>query len=354
LRAEAEARRRIIEGRGFVADQLEGIAEIMTGLAKEMHRDVEFRLEVEERLKSSFNRFGLAVESVNVFDYGRHMLEVRVKKHGCLNYFECQYLITPMLSRLLGYTFTVWEKQCPRAGSHDCCFTLVPAGKYRVKHAVATMAKDPGHSGDSYTMLKTKDGRFAIILSDGMGTGPRAARESRATVDLLAQLISSGFKEEFTLNLINSVLMLRTPEERFATVDLALLDLFRGELEMIKIGAAPSYIKRHREVVSIKAATPPAGILQELPIERQRYTLSLGDYLILTTDGVFAGELGPAETEDWVERALARVEVSGPQPMADFLLQLVQANMGTEARDDVTIIAAQILPADLCVSFRPR
>lgn len=345
LRADQEARRRVIEGRGFVADQLEGVAEIMTGLAKEMHRDLDFRLEVEDRLKSSFNRFGLSVESISVLGYGQDMLEVRVKKHACLNYFECQYLVAPMVSRLLGCTFTLWEKECPRGGGHGCSFTLVPAGRYRVKHAVARLAKDPEHPGDSYGMFKTKDGRFALILSDGMGTGPKAARESQATVALLTQLLSSGFKEEFTLNLINSVLMLRTPEERFATVDLAMIDLFRGEVEMLKIGAAPSYIKRNREILAFKAATPPAGILEELAIERQRHPLSAGDYLILATDGIFAGDLGPAETEDWVERALARVEVSGPQPMADFLLRLAQANMGKEPKDDVTIIAAQILPA---------
>ena len=187
--------------------------------------------------------------------------------------------------------------------------------------------------------------RFALILSDGMGTGPKAAKESRATVDLLAQLLSSGLKEDFALNLINTVLMLRTPEERFATIDVALIDLFRGEVELIKVGAAPSYIKRNREVIPIEASTPPAGILQQVEIDRQRHLLAAGDCLILASDGIFAGELGPEETEDWVEKALGRLEVAGPQPIAEFLIKIAETNMGKEIKDDVTVIVAQLMPA---------
>ena len=215
VQSEQQNRQQTEEGRGFVADQLEGVASIMTSLAREMQQDVEFRLEIEERLKTSFNRLGLSVDSLSVMDCGQDMLEIRIKKHGCLNYCECQYLACPMVSRLLGHNFTVWEKQCPEEPRQTCSFTLVPAGKFQVRHAVAQIAKDREFCGDSYALVQTKDGRFALILSDGMGTGPKAAKESRATVDLLAQLLSSGLKEEFALNLINTVLMLRTPEERF-------------------------------------------------------------------------------------------------------------------------------------------
>ncbi|RPJ27177.1 MAG: hypothetical protein EHM35_14365, partial [Planctomycetaceae bacterium] len=345
VQSEQQTRQQTEEGRGFVADQLEGAAGIMTSLAREMQQDVEFRLEIEERLKTSFNRLGLSVDSLSVLDYGQDMLEIRIKKHGCLNYCECQYLACPMVSRLLGHNFAVWEKQCPEEPRQICSFTLVPAGKFQVRHAVAQIAKDRESCGDSHALVQTKDGRFALILSDGMGTGPKAAQESRATVDLLAKLLSSGLKEEFALNLINTVLMLRTPEERFATIDVALIDLFRGDVELIKVGAAPSYIKRNREVIPIEASTPPAGILQQVEIDRQHHVLAAGDCLILASDGIFAGELGPEETEDWVEKALGRLEVAGPQTIAEFLIKISETNMGKESKDDVTFIVAQLMPA---------
>jgi len=345
VQANQQARQQVAESKEFVAGQLEGVASIMTSLAREIQLDVEFRLEVEDRLKASFNRLGLSLASLSVLEYGQDMLEVRIKKHGCLNYFECQYLICPMVSRLLGHTFMVWEKQCPKDSQHDCSFVLVPAGKYQVRHAVGRIAKDQEYCGDSHALVQTKDGRLAILLSDGMGTGPKAARESKVTVDLLAQLLSAGLKEDFALNLINSVLMLRTPEERFATIDVALIDLFQGQLELIKVGAAPSYIKREHQLIPVRATTPPAGILQKIEVNREHHALAVGDYLILASDGVFAGALGPEKTEDWLERALARVEVAGPQPMVDFLLKIAQTNMGQEVMDDVTIIVAQLMPA---------
>lgn len=346
LQAQHQMRQQHVENREFVADQLEGVAGIMTGLAKEMRLDVEFRVEIEDRLKASFNRLGLAVESLSVLEYGQDMLEVRIKKHGCLNYFECQYLIAPMVGRILGHSFNVWDKQCPSESCADCSFTLIPTGRFKIKHAVGKIAKEEGCCGDNHTVMHTKDGRVAFILSDGMGTGWKAAQESRATVDLLAQLLSSGLEEEFALNMINSVIMLRTPEERFATVDIALIDLFRGQAELIKVGAAPSYIKRGRTVIPICATTPPAGILKRIEIDRQRQSLANGDYLIFVSDGVFSGPLGPEETEDWVERALSRVEVAGPESMVDFLLKIVRTNMGNDITDDVTVIVAQLASAD--------
>jgi stage II sporulation protein E len=178
-----------------------------------------------------------------------------------------------------------------------------------------------------------------------MGTGAKAARESQATVNLLAQLLSSGFREDFALNLINSVLMLRTPEERFATIDVALIDLFTGRAELIKIGGAPSYIKRGRELTVLRANTPPAGILEKIDVERQHHTLREGDYLIIVSDGVFSGELGPVETEEWIERALSRVQVASPESIVDLLMKIAQTNMGGQVKDDVTVIALQLAAA---------
>lgn len=345
VQADSRRQRKQAENREFVAEQLEGVAGIIADLAKEMRLDVEFRVEVEEKLKTSLNRLGLSVDYLSALEYGQNMLEIRIRKRECLNHFECQYLVAPMVGRILGHPFDVWDRQCPAGGRCGCSFALIPSGRFQVRHAAGQIAKEEGHCGDNLAVVRTKDGRCALILSDGMGTGKKAAMESKATVDLLAQLLGSGLREDFALNLVNSVIMLRTPEERFATVDVALIDLFRGQAELIKVGAAPSYIKRGRTVIPIRSTTPPAGILDRIEVDRQRYPLYPGDYLVLVSDGVFAGALGPEESEDWVERALSRVEVAGPEPLVDFVLKLAQTNMGNEPCDDVTVVAAQLLPA---------
>ena len=48
-------------------------------------------------------------------------------------------------------------------------------------------------SGDSFNVVTLKDGRELIVLSDGIGVGRKAARESKATVNLLEELFNTGF-----------------------------------------------------------------------------------------------------------------------------------------------------------------
>ena len=117
---------------------------------------------------------------------------------------------------------------------------------------------------DYYSLLELGVREQVIILSDGMGNGPRAAAESKATIVLLERLLEAGFKKEVVLRSVNSLLQLRTGDETFATVDMALIDLVEGEVELLKIGAAPSMIKREKEVFRIGAPSLPLGILLSL------------------------------------------------------------------------------------------
>ena len=93
-------------------------------------------------------------------------------------------------------------------------------------------------SGDSFNVVTLKEGRELIVLSDGMGVGRKAAQESKATVNLLEELFNTGFGQEVAVKTVNSILLLRQ-RESFATVDLALIDLYSGEIDSIKIGGSP-------------------------------------------------------------------------------------------------------------------
>lgn len=54
---------------------------------------------------------------------------------------------------------------------------------------------------------------------------------------------------------INSLLLLRSTEESFVTIDIAVINTYSGEVEFLKIGSAPSFIKRVREVATIKSTS---------------------------------------------------------------------------------------------------
>ncbi len=134
-----------------------------------------------------------------------------------------------------------------------------------VELGIARVAKDGTMiSGDSHTDFRLKKGKYIVALSDGMGAGPEAAEESRATIGLLTRLLETGFSEELAIKTINSALMLRAQEDNFATLDIAVIDLNQGETEFIKIGAAASFIKRGENIGIISSTSLPIGILQQM------------------------------------------------------------------------------------------
>jgi stage II sporulation protein E len=87
-----------------------------------------------------------------------------------------------------------------------------------------------------------------------------ALNESQAAVRLLENLLNSGFDRDVTLRTINSVLQLKSSTDTFATLDMLMIDLFTAEVDFIKVGSAPSFIRRGRRVGVVTSNSLPIGI----------------------------------------------------------------------------------------------
>ena len=192
--------------------------------------------------------------------------------------------------------------------------------------------------GDYYTLLELGVSEHVIILSDGMGNGPRAALESKATATMLERMLEAGFQKEVVLRSVNSLLQLRSGDEVFATVDMALIDLAAGTVELLKIGAAPSFIKRGKEVYKIGASSLPLGILASVEMESFQEKLHPNDLLVMVTDGVCDadGDIG------WIVSFLRQMENSPPQIVADRILEETVRRSGSCLRDDLTVITCRL------------
>lgn len=127
-------------------------------------------------------------------------------------------------------------------------------------------------SGDSGTYFKRSDGKLYVLLCDGMGSGPDANRESSLAVRLLEQFLQAGVEPRHALSTLSSALALRGEETGgFTTVDLLQVDLFSGEGQLFKLGAAPSYVKRALRSRGCPAPPSPPGWPRE---SRGRWTSS--------------------------------------------------------------------------------
>ncbi len=105
-----------------------------------------------------------------------------------------------------------------------------------------TTKKDSEMSGDGILSIRLKDGKYLLALSDGMGSGEEAKQSSNKALKMLENLLLSGFDKNTSISLINTSLMNQN-EEIFATLDIAIIDLYKGNVELIKSGACPTYIK---------------------------------------------------------------------------------------------------------------
>ena len=112
-------------------------------------------------------------------------------------------------------------------------------GGRQLPHAVrASRIPKQGRSirGDNYTFVESQGSQVVMSLSDGMGSGEQADRESRQVVELTEQLLEAGFSARSALKLVNTVLLLAGREQHPATLDLSCIDLHTGVLESMKLG----------------------------------------------------------------------------------------------------------------------
>ncbi len=197
-------------------------------------------------------------------------------------------------------------------------------------------------SGDSYTTIELGAGKFAMAISDGMGNGKRAKEESMETLRLLQQILQTGIPEKVAIKSINSILALRTTDEMFATLDLAVIDLNNAFVRFLKIGSTPSFIKRGNQLLPIEASNLPMGIIQEFDVEIVSEQLMSEDVLIMMSDGIFEGPKHVENTDIWLKRKIREMETDDPQEIADLLLEEVIRTRSGEIEDDMTVVVTKI------------
>ncbi|MCX7843423.1 MAG: stage II sporulation protein E [Clostridia bacterium] len=335
---------KLSESRGLVSQQLEGLSRIISNLAQEIDANVRFKNELEERIVLELNKKGVkASEAIAVENkWGKY--EINVFHKGCGGKRSCIGIIEGIVSQIAGRKMVKESSECHNKPSNSSCsLRLIEEETFKVTTGIARAAKQNSTvSGDNYTFMNTGEGKFIIAISDGMGSGPKAALQSRATVSLLEQFMEAGFDKDTTINLINSILVLKSDEESFATIDLSLVDLYEGKVEFVKIGAAPTFIKRSGSVETIRSVSLPAGILSNVEVQFADKNVNSGDFIIMMTDGIVDsfdknGESGVKVLQKFIED----IKSTNPQEIADMILSEACSHTDGVPFDDMTVLVAK-------------
>lgn len=342
-RHDLQWKKQILESRQLVSDQLTGVSQVMEDLAKEIKREGQELYLQEEQIRSALEGLGLSILAIDVINLEEGNVEIEIMHQYTRGFDECRKIIAPLLSDILGENIAVKKEKFSEKGEGYCTVTFGSAKEYEVETGIAGAAKGGDLlSGDSFSTAELGNGKFVVALSDGMGNGERARAESSTALTILQQLLQSGMDEKLAIKSVNSVLLLRSPDEMYATVDMALIDLYSARTTFMKIGSTPSFIKRGNEVLQITANNLPVGILKEIDVDLVSVQMLPGDVLIMMTDGIYDSPGYAVNKELWMRRVIGEIDTDNPQDFADCLLERIVRQQHGEISDDMTVIVARI------------
>ncbi|OMD24248.1 stage II sporulation protein E [Paenibacillus odorifer] len=336
-------KRQIYDSRQFVAEQLSGVSQVMEDLAKEIKREGQAMYRQEAQIREALEKLGLSIHGIEILSLDPGRVEIEVVHAYNRGFDECRKMIAPLLSDILDENIAVMSETAvhPREGLSMVTFGSAKA--FEVNTGVAVVSKGGDMlSGDSFSTVELGNGTFAVSISDGMGNGERARMESSAALGMLEKLLQSGMDEKLAVKSVNSILLLRSPDEFYATVDMALIDQYSAQTTFMKIASAPSFIRRGSEVIPITSSNLPIGIIKDIDVDLISMQLRPGDILIMMTDGIYDAPGYAVNKEIWMKRMIQELEGDDPQDLADSLLEKVIRYQGNEILDDMTIVVSRL------------
>jgi len=315
----------------------------MSDFAREIQREgMELSFQ-EKQVSKALESLGLSIRRVEIHSLEEGKVDIEISQPSCYGRDECAKIVAPMLTEILGENIVVKERHCEAQKDGSCTMCLASAKTFEIEIGVAGAAKDGKLlSGDSFRAMDLGNGKMALAISDGMGNGERALLESQSALDILQQLLRSGMDEKLSIKTVNSILALRSTDEVFATVDLALIDLQTAHTRFVKIGSTPSFVKRGSDVITISANNLPVGILEEIEVDVVSRMLKPGDLLIMMSDGIYEAPRHIENRQLWMKRMISELETNDPQEVADLLLEKVIRQHSGQIVDDMTVMVARI------------
>ena len=313
-------RNRLIENRIAVAEQLQEVARTIRKISSDVSAVCILPDEEEERMRKYMHKQRILVKQIWFLDRQdekkRISLTMRTRGGQCLTMKE----VAKHLSHVCGCRMVPSQDSKAVLNSEWRTVLFCEDVNYKVLYGVARVTKERETiSGDNYACAAT-DEQFTMCLSDGMGSGMEASKESETVVELLEQFVTSGFSRETAVRMV---------------------DLYTGICEFLKAGAATTFIRRGNWVETITSTSMAAGLVQKLEFEKTTKKLYDGDYLVMVTDGVldaFGEEPGEEILKEWILQAQEQM----PKELGRYLLEKTLQYADYRAKDDMTVLVAGI------------
>ena len=317
--------------------QLQGVSKAISDIAENIEKNIkneEQFLQEKKQIVELLKQKDIEIQEVSIQKEERFLVEIYMQKSNNTDIGA----IEKILSTILKEPIVFYEE-----ASIGTRLSFLSDDKYVMAIGIAEKTKDKSDvSGDSVLNIRLKDGKYLVALSDGMGSGEEAKQSSTKALKMLENLLLSGFDKKTSLEMINTSLINQN-EETFATLDIAIIDLYQGNIELIKNGACPTYIKNGNKVQIIKSNSLPAGIVKEAKLQSFDKDIDSGDIMVLCSDGILDSNIEYKNKELWVKYMLEDIDTTNTKKISDLILnEAIDNNYGV-AKDDMSIVTCKFL-----------
>lgn len=326
------AESRIDEVRSVVSDQFNGISSMLYDLSVDFNNDEKFDNSAAENAVAALKNLDIRVDEAcsRVDKFGRMTLEFKLKKTPelIINKLQVMKIVSivcerdfdiPSVSEVGGDVFIVLNEHAD---------LTVDIGVEQLCASGSNMC------GDAYKYFLDGRGHFIMILSDGMGTGGRAAVDGAMASGLMSRLLKAGFGYDCSLKILNSSMLFKSTDESLATVDIASIDLYTGQTELYKAGAAPTIVRRSGKTGKAQSTSLPAGILRDIGFDKAAVKCKCGDIVVLMSDGATGAGT------DWIRAEIESWQDGSAQALSERLCECAKRRRNDNHEDDITVMVA--------------
>ncbi len=318
--------------RQLTAEGIEEIARIVERRRKDLEESCTSYGNFAGEISSALTRNGIESFGVSVIKNRSGLFEVAVDVEAVF-LSEAEKIIKGIMDMSMK---TISEEK----SEHGVVLCMREKEHFEYDTAVMTVDNREMVNGDTSVVFEDGRGYLHCLVSDGMGSGETAARESGWTAKLYEKLSKAGFEPAESLKMINNVMIIGKNDETCISFDGVKINLLTGCVEFAKAGAASSYIKTKKGTEKVGWSSLPLGILEINGVETRISDVSDGGYIVIFSDGVpdIAGDR--TEGEHIIRRAIEHCDGETPGEVAESVM--FAAMSAGLPKDDMTVLVIRV------------
>lgn len=341
-------KKKLDENKKTMSSQLNSVSEALSNLAEQITKEEDDIYKPQkEQIRALLKDKEIILKDITIKQEksGRYLINLYTGVCESVDGKQCGVKkIARILEKVLNEKLVLQKQKCGlRVNDGTCVYTFTSEDKLTLQVGLAKAKKEDSIiSGDTTLQTRLEDGKYLLAISDGMGSGPEARKSSKIAIKMLERLLQSGFNNDSALKLINTTISANTEEDMYATLDVNILDLYEGDMKLIKNGACPTFVKRNGKVEILKSVTLPTGILNNIDLVEYNYDLQDGDIILMCSDGVINSNKEYLNKELWIQEILEEMKIDDAQKISDIVLKEAIDNDFGKEKDDMTVMTFKV------------